>query len=1088
VDTFELRLVNKTTGIADTVLGDVETWQVSPVISDAGTAQFTYPRNGASWSAVQTDVDVAFFFKGVEIPNLRSCIEQISWDDATVAEEGDIATVTCRSSMARMERAVVYPQGWPTNNNPASYTFTAATAGYILQTMVTLAHGRGTIPEVDVSSFSATHDSAGNAWTNTISIAWNAQTTYLQIVQDLQSYGLCDARMDVYSLKAYNYQAMGTDLTLSSSPPIMRKGRDLTQSSFQGSTRSLITVTLASGANNLYIESVDSPAVASYGRREGGTSASGITDSTQLNQVALKYTQSLASEVDARTNALVFSDPNTPIPGTDFYLGDWIWTDIDGALHRQRVIQWSMSNDNQGVVTGTAAMDTIFGEFLTRLQAQVNGIESGAVIVGASTPNPVIKITSPPAVPTGLSVGSNAYTDNQGHTFAYIIASWVAVTLDQNGAADPNIGGYQVQIKYHANTDWSTFALDPSTLSMYYGGMLPGASVDVRVQCVDTQGNVSGWSSTFTLTTATDTTPPNQPSTPAVSSTLGQLSIVWDGKDSGGLAMPGDFDHTAVYVDSSSPTFTPSPANQYATMRGGGTITVPGSVLTYGTTYYARLIAYDQSGNASTASTAGSATLSQVVSTDIGTGQVGLGNLSFSDVGNLIDNGSFEDPNWRATRNTQFGGTHWSFDNTTSSAGNWSALHTGTGGQTGETVKLNTINCTVGQTFMGAADWKLSSLVTSGMRVAVGVIFYDVTGASLGYSDLSYCWTSPSTNDNTWRSRIFTQPVTAPTGAVTASFVLATSGHTAGQVWADNVEVRMQQDNFLIANAAITDAKIGTVSANKIIAGTISAGVILSGSLGTASSGQRCVMDGTGYHAYDSAGNLCFDVNNFSTTLTLGAISGNAKIQMDMSAVYPTIRMYDTSNSNNAFMNVTNTDGNSAAFGANAGTFTSGSTVYRHRLVLWGGSVGGALETIVSATEARDGGYIWVNTSTTGVGLFPAASTHGGQLLFGYSGGTDVSWELDGYGGNAAGAAPAAPMAMFWGATGFIGSGFGSIAVSWGSTLFSTPIIVPVYASTTTSSIPGYTMSAAGTTGFTLTLSAGAPGNWTVQFSVARYR
>src|SRR6202000_646065 len=167
-----------------------------------------------------------------------------------------------------------------------------------------------------------------------------------------------------------------------------------------------------------------------------------------------------------------------------------------------------------------------------------------------------------------------------------------------------------------------------------------------------------------------------------------------------------------VYVSSSSPTFTPSSSNQYAVMRGGGTITVPGAVLSYGTTYYARTVAYDQSGNASAVSVAGSATLSQVVSTDIATGQVGLSNLSFSAAGNLVDDGSFEDPNWRVVRNTAFGGTHFSLSNVTADNGTWSVEHLGTGGQTTETVILSAIPANTGQVFMAAADFNTSAAVT----------------------------------------------------------------------------------------------------------------------------------------------------------------------------------------------------------------------------------------------------------------------------------------------------------------------------------------------------------------------------------------
>ena len=1087
-DDFELRIVNKTTGLADIVLGDFQTFQLSPVISDAGTIQVTYPRNGTNYSSIVMDLDLAVYFKGVEMGYLRSTMEQRSYDDANPGEEGDIATITCRTSLARLQRAVVYPSGWPTNNDPPSYTFTAATPGVIMRTLIELAQIRGTIPEITISSFSDTHDSSGVAWATSISMEWDAQTDYLQVVNDLQTYGQCDALMNVYDLRLYNFQTAGTDKTLANPPVIIRKGRDLTQSSVQESTRDLKTVVLASGSNNLYTESEYAPGVTEWGRRETGTSASGVTDSGQLTVLGDQLAEAVAADIVGRTNALIFDD-DSPIPGQDFDLGDWMWTDIEGTLFRQRTIQWSLSCAADNTITGTSAMDTIFGEFLTRLQAQVNAIENGSTITGGSDPTSLPAITSPPAVPTSVSAGTNAYLDDQGHTLSNIIVVWAEVTEDQTGAADPNVAGYQIRLKIHGSSDWTTYACDNNTFSYYVGALPPATEFDYEVQCFDTQNNMSGWSASLTITTASDTTPPNEPSTPSVSSQLGQLAITWDGKDDLGGNMPGDFDHASVYVSSSSPTFTPSAANLYQNMRGGGTVTVPGAVLTYGTTYYARIIAYDQSGNASTASAAGSATLQQVVATDIQTGQVSLSNLAFSDVGNLINNGSFEDPTWQATYNTLMGGTHFAFDNTTSSSGNWSVVHTGTGGQTDESVNLSTINVTPGQTFMGAADWKVGTAVTSTMRVAVGVNFHDINGVGLGYSDLSYCQTAPSTNDNTWRSRISTNAVTAPATAATATFVFAAHDHTAGSVWADNVEVRMQADTLLVANAAITDAKIGTVSANKIIAGTISAGVILSGSIGTASSGQRCVMDGTGFHAYDSSGNIIYDVNNFSAVLTLGAVGSGPRIEMDMSAAYPTLRLYDTSNSNNSFMNVVNTDSNTAALGINGGSYTSGSILYRNRLLLWGAGTGGLLEVIDSATQAQDGGSVWVKPQQSGLGLFVNGATHGGQMLFNYdSTNSDATVEIDGYRSNNGAVAPAVQEYIFGGDISGIGSGTAGVSWGYGVTMYSTLSPVPVYSCGNNSVCPGTDVSSISTTGFGFSLSAAAPANWSVLFWAFRNR
>lgn len=1111
MQTFELRVVDPVTGLPTWPLGDVETWTISPVISDAGTIQFTYPKNGVNYDQIIMDRDIAVLYGGVEIGPLRCTMEQRSWNDVDVAEEGVIVQITCRTSMARLERAVVYPQNWPTSSNPPSYTFSSDTPGFILRTLIQAAQLRGTIPEIDISSFSDTHDSAGQAWNTSISLNWSAQTTYLQVVQDLQTYGQCDAVMSVYSLKLYNYQTVGVDRTIQNPPVILRKGRDLTQSSVQESTRSLRTVVLASGSNNLYAETQYSPAVSLRGRRETGTSASGITDVPQLVAIGDAWAESVSADVIARTNAIAFGDPGSPVPSVDFDLGDWVWTSIDGTRYRQRVLQYSVAMDKSGALSGTTALDNIFGEFLTRLQARVDAIENGATITGGSEPNKVDVINVAPAVPTSVSAGTVAYLDNQGNTLSSITIAWAAVTTDADGAADTNIAGYQVAVTLHGATDWTIFPAPASVTSLYMGSLNPNVSYDYKVQCYDTQANYSGWSSVHTITTASDTTGPNEPSTPVVESTLGQLSITWDGLDNLGGTMPGDFDHLSVYVSSSSPTFTPSLANLYQNMRGGGTVTVPGAVLNYGTTYYARLIAYDRTGNASPTSAAGSSNLSQVVATDIATGQVSISNLAFSDVGNLIDNGSFEDPTWRATRNAAFGGSHWGFDNTTSSAGNWCITHFGTAGQTTETIVLNTVNCTVGQTFMGAADWKVSSAVTGTMRVAVGVTFRDITGAFISYSDLSYSQTAPSTNDNTWRSRIATQAVTTPTNAVTAQFVLATSSHTAGQVWCDNIEVRMQQDNLLIANAAITDAKIGTVSANKIIAGTMSAGLIISGSIGTSSSGQRCVMDGTGFHAYDSSGNLVFDVNNYAQQITLGAIGGVGKVVIDTNPadVYPQIRFYDNVNTNYAFILTTALNGCSAGLAMSSGTYQPGATLLANRItmdgngihtqvidataghgqVIMGGDYYASSDRAVATVQTSgvvDGGVFGLYKTSANFGLFVNGATHGGQLVFNYDAtNSDARWELDGYLPNWSGAA--SQFGLMVGDVSGLGAGSGGASLSYGATMYSTTIPIASYSCGTLGQTGG-NVNALTTTGMALTLSGTSPASWSILFWATRVR
>ena len=98
-----------------------------------------------------------------------------------------------------------------------------------------------------------------------------------------------------------------------------------------------------------------------------------------------------------------------------------------------------------------------------------------------------------------------------------------------------------------------------------------------------------------------------------------------------------------------------------------------------------------------------------------------------------------------------------------------------------------------------------------------------------------------------------------------------------------------------------SDAYITDLSVSKLTAGTITASIILGGTIATAATGQRCVMDLNGFHAYDSAGNLTFDVNDTSPVLTLGQNGTHGvAITIDTSTTQPTMSYYATAGGNPA--------------------------------------------------------------------------------------------------------------------------------------------------------------------------------------------
>ncbi|PSJ23886.1 hypothetical protein B7P34_36360, partial [Streptosporangium nondiastaticum] len=132
-------------------------------------------------------------------------------------------------------------------------------------------------------------------------------------------------------------------------------------------------------------------------------------------------------------------------------------------------------------------------------------------------------------------------------------------------------------------------------------------TIHIQVRAFDTSGNASAWSSPATdHTTASDVTAPPVTSAPVVSNYLGVLKIAWDGLTSTGgseLAAAPDFDHVEVHLSTAS-GFTPSTSTYFDRLYAAGVVVYTDGV--YGTTYYAKLVPVDGSGNKGAASGQGS--------------------------------------------------------------------------------------------------------------------------------------------------------------------------------------------------------------------------------------------------------------------------------------------------------------------------------------------------------------------------------------------------------------------------------------------------------------------------------------------------
>lgn len=135
--------------------------------------------------------------------------------------------------------------------------------------------------------------------------------------------------------------------------------------------------------------------------------------------------------------------------------------------------------------------------------------------------------------------------------------------------------------------------MNTSALSSVYATDLnPGSTWVFRVRARANNIIKPGmFSADQTVTITADTTPPPQTTAPVATAVSGGVKLEWDGLAVGGVAMPGDFDHTDVAFGMAA-----NPTTIVDTFPGKSFTIIPKSA--YNAVHYFRIRAVDTSGNA----------------------------------------------------------------------------------------------------------------------------------------------------------------------------------------------------------------------------------------------------------------------------------------------------------------------------------------------------------------------------------------------------------------------------------------------------------------------------------------------------------
>jgi hypothetical protein len=631
-------------------LPDVETWGISPIINDAGAITLTYPVSGVNWSVLNEtitadrDLIVQIRFDGVVQSELQATLSESSGDDVA---EGSIWTYTGTLALGRLDEAVVKPQGGmaPQGDDTASISanealYYSCTAGTIFSTLMVEAQSRGALTDVTYGSFTGTHDSNGVAWTQVITLKFTPGISLLKCLQSLVEAGMVEGHMVGKDLRLYE-PPWGVDKTLSSPPVVFREGQSLLDSPRKHTVRNTATAVLIAGAEGTYKWAEDAAALTRRGRRiEIGVSQGQISDDATVTAYAQFYLTNVVPGRMEKTHGLSLTEG--PIPIRDFNVGDWVWSDLGSALERLRVAQWTLSMDVDGTLTGTVVLNDLIADRESALARRLQGIEGGTTITGTSNartiPDHLVDGVSP-GTPGGLTASSVAYTTDQNVTLAAVHVEWNPVLLNANGTAMTDLGVYTTYWRYtnpamHTGSSILSWTLAGSSADTFanFSAVRPGQVIEIRVGATDTVGNFSGWSTTITHTTASDTSAPPVPSSPLLTALIGALRVEWNGLGQFGEAMPSDFRFVEVHVSTVS-GFTPTSATLYDTIGSAAALGYTKGA--YGVTQFVKFVGVDTSGNRSSASAQSSATPRQIQTPDYAALSIGSAQISDLDVGRV---------------------------------------------------------------------------------------------------------------------------------------------------------------------------------------------------------------------------------------------------------------------------------------------------------------------------------------------------------------------------------------------------------------------------------------------------------------------
>ncbi|MFD8529403.1 hypothetical protein ACFV0L_18485 [Streptosporangium canum] len=589
-------------------------FELGDPLNDVPSLKLSYPAGGLNAEVIADycEVAVEYAVEGggwVEPPNARFLRIKRGGDST---DRAGVRSYELPGWAWMLRKIVLYPNSAMVDGKRR---FNAVSAGAILATFIQEAKARGALSKL-LYTFSDNRDSDNQEWDSTrrLTLAIEPGKDLLSVLINLSEQGVIDWRMQGRTLEVFKPDTvLGTDLASGPDPVDLRYGRDITEAPDMGTLEDAVSAILIGGEAGLSVEVANSSAVAPWGRWETYQAQNGVSDTGTARLLGQNALDRVARERVQVTRGLMFGLARW-LPFAHYQPGDYLLAPGDGGVMQSlRLRQITLSVDKDGQVGGNAVLNDRFLEREIRLARQAAGILDGGVGSGGSGGEPAPETNNRiPAAPQGLIVHGDAYLDEHGYARGQATVTWSAVAADVNGVA-LSIDAYEVYARRNLPGElWLLVAqtasgdtkatVSPLVVGWEYAWKVRAVSAGVR-------GIFSGQ---VVELVPDDTTPPPVPTAPQLSTRLGVIHVVWDGRGVGGVAMPSDFDRLRVWMDD---PLTTDGAAEVGYLDAAGSIVVPGQSYDADRTFW--FTAVDRSGNESAASASATIATAPLVDTDM---------------------------------------------------------------------------------------------------------------------------------------------------------------------------------------------------------------------------------------------------------------------------------------------------------------------------------------------------------------------------------------------------------------------------------------------------------------------------------------